>query len=179
MNGLAGLPEEMRPRERLMRAVSAEELSDEELLAVLLRTGSRNCAIEELAGRLATALQDVLDNPHAPCDWRSLAARVDDVVPDVHGRRGAARRQRTGTAPAPHVHASQGEKDTDFAHAHRRVHETDFRNCGAVGLQSRLGADNPRGIPKMAGRKPLERIAPGATGPHRLKRFDLETENRF
>lgn len=78
MNGLAGLPDERRPRERLMRAVSAEELSDEELLAVLLRTGSQNCAVEELAGRLATALQDVLDNPHAPCDWRSLAARVDE-----------------------------------------------------------------------------------------------------
>ena len=28
----------------------------------------------------------------------------------------------------------QGEGDTVFAHAHRRVHETNFRNCGAVGL---------------------------------------------
>ena len=28
----------------------------------------------------------------------------------------------------------QGEGDAVFAHAHLRVHETNFRNCGAVGL---------------------------------------------
>ena len=69
--------EYLRPRERLMRAVSAEELSDEDLLAVLLRTGSQNCPVEEMAGRLSIALRTVLDDPHAPCDWRSLSSMVE------------------------------------------------------------------------------------------------------
>ena len=72
----------------------------------------------------------------------------------------------------------QGEGDTVFAHAHRRVHETNFRNCGAVGLQPRLGADNPRGVPQMAGLESRERPASGAARDDRLKRFELKTENR-
>ena len=72
----------------------------------------------------------------------------------------------------------QGEGDTVFAHAHRRVHETNFRKCEAVGLQSRLGADNPRGVPQMAGRESREGPASGAARDDRLKRFGLKTENR-
>ena len=65
--------------------------------------------------------------------WRQ-APGTDDISSNVHGRRRTARHQRTETTPAPHVHASQGEGDPVFAHAHRRVHETNFRSCGAVGL---------------------------------------------
>ena len=107
-----------------------------------------------------------------------LGAGSSNISSNVHGRRRTARHQRTETTPAPHVHASQGEGDTVFAHAHRRVHETNFRNCGAVGLQSRLGADNPRGVPQMAGRESRERPASGAARDYRLKRFELKTENR-
>ena len=57
-----------------------------------------------------------------------------EVAPDVHGCRRAVGRQRTETPSAPHFHASQGDGDTVVAHTHRRVHETNFRNCGAVGL---------------------------------------------
>lgn len=45
------LPEEERPYERCMRH-GAEQLSDRELLAVLLRTGSRGRSVLELAGEL-------------------------------------------------------------------------------------------------------------------------------
>ena len=108
--------------------------------------------------------------PHQPAEKRHGACGL--------ARTWADRRQRTETTPAPCVHASQGEGDTVFAHAHRRVHETNFRNCGAVGLQSRLGADNPRGVPQMAWRESRERLASGAARDYRLKRFELKTENR-
>lgn len=45
------LPREERPYERCMRH-GAKQLSDRELLAVLLRTGSRGCTVLELAGDL-------------------------------------------------------------------------------------------------------------------------------
>ena len=54
-----------------------------------------------------------------------------------------------------------------------RVHETNFRNCGAVGLQSLLGVDNPRGVPQMAGRESREGPASGAARDYRLKLFYL------
>ena len=41
-----------------------------------------------------------------------------------------------------------------------------------------LGADNPRGVPQMAGRESRERPASGAARDYRLKRFELKTENR-
>ncbi|MCQ2391640.1 MAG: DNA repair protein RadC [Kiritimatiellae bacterium] len=78
MNGLTGLPEEMRPRERLKREASADALSDEELLAVLLGHGVRGCDVLELAHRLRVALGAVWDNPEASIDWRSMVRYVDD-----------------------------------------------------------------------------------------------------
>ena len=45
------LPKEERPYERCMRH-GAEQLSDRELLAVLLRTGAKGRTVLELAGEL-------------------------------------------------------------------------------------------------------------------------------
>ena len=42
----------------------------------------------------------------------------------------------------------------------------------------RLGADNPRGVPQMAGRESREGSASGAARDYRLKRFELKTKNR-
>ena len=78
MKGLAEVPEEMRPRERMKREACAEALSDEELLAVLLGHGARGCDVLELAHRLRVALGAVWDNPEASLDWRSMARYVDD-----------------------------------------------------------------------------------------------------
>lgn len=49
------LPEDERPREKLLRA-GPESLTDSELLAILLRTGVQGCNVTELARRFVTAL---------------------------------------------------------------------------------------------------------------------------
>ena len=41
-----------------------------------------------------------------------------------------------------------------------------------------MGADNPRGVPQMAGRESRERPPFGAARDDRLKRFELKPENR-
>ncbi len=48
---LSDLPAEMRPRERLL-AMGAHSLSDSELLAIMLRTGTCGISVVELAGAL-------------------------------------------------------------------------------------------------------------------------------
>ena len=70
---------------------------------------------------------DVSWNPGSSHNFHSY-------LPEAMSRDRTARRQRAETPSAPDVHASQGEGDTVVAHAHRRVHEANFRNCGAVGL---------------------------------------------
>lgn len=57
---IAELPEEERPRERLMRH-GAESLSTTELLAVLLGSGTRGESALEVAGRLLGQIGDLRD----------------------------------------------------------------------------------------------------------------------
>ena len=51
-NDFKALPDELKPREQLLRAASPRDVSDEALLAVMLKTGSRGCDVGELARRL-------------------------------------------------------------------------------------------------------------------------------
>lgn len=55
---LAQLPSELRPRERLLSS-GAEALSDAELLAILLRTGSSGCSVLDLAQQLLAEFGDL------------------------------------------------------------------------------------------------------------------------
>ena len=71
-NNFTDLPEEMRPRERLMRLVSAESLGDAELLAILLKTGTHGCDVREVAERLLAALSPIWENRFSNCDWRTM-----------------------------------------------------------------------------------------------------------
>ena len=118
------------------RYVHINRLRNDTALAALLGLGRIRHEGSEAVPRNRTAHRHrgQLVEHLLPAGGRRQAPGTDDISSNVHGRRRTARHQRTETAPAPHVHASQGEGDAVFAHAPRRVHETNFRNCGAVGL---------------------------------------------
>lgn len=60
----------MLPREKLLSGTTAAELSDQELLAVLLKTGTKDCNVLDLAGRILKQFGSLYDLSLA--DWREL-----------------------------------------------------------------------------------------------------------
>lgn len=76
VNHYTDLPEEMRPRERMITAGNAEALSDRELLMVMLKTGTAGCDVEETAKRLLWAFGSL--GEFVRCSWQGLEARLHD-----------------------------------------------------------------------------------------------------
>lgn len=74
VNRYTDLPEAMRPRERMIAAGSADELSDRELLMVMLKTGTAGCDVEETAKRLLWAFGTLGD--FVRCSWQRLEERL-------------------------------------------------------------------------------------------------------
>ena len=68
------LPEELRPRERLMRTGNPQELSNEDLLAIILKTGFPGCDVWELSHRLLTAFHSLHELVRS--DARTIDARI-------------------------------------------------------------------------------------------------------
>ena len=64
----------LKPREQLMRSIATSEVSDDALLAILLKTGSNGCDVVELARRLIDAFGSlkILVNS----DWRQIQERI-------------------------------------------------------------------------------------------------------
>lgn len=73
-NNYKDTPEELRPRERLMRTGNPQELSDEDLLAIILKTGFPGCDVWELSHRLLTAFHSLHELVRA--DARTIEARI-------------------------------------------------------------------------------------------------------
>ena len=73
-NNFKDTPEELRPRERLIRTGNPQELSNEDLLAIILKTGFPGCDVWELSHRLLTAFHSLYELVHA--DARSIEARI-------------------------------------------------------------------------------------------------------
>ena len=65
---------ELKPREQMERAASPHDVSDEALLAVLLKTGTIGCNVVEQARRLLVAFGGVQGLVSA--DWRTLEERI-------------------------------------------------------------------------------------------------------
>lgn len=59
-NGLIGMPESTRPRERLEK-LGAKSLSDQELLAIILRTGGRNQDVIQLAFHVFSQFENLYE----------------------------------------------------------------------------------------------------------------------
>lgn len=74
-NNYKDTPEEFRPRERLLRTGNPAELSDEDLLAIILKTGFPGCDVWELSHRLLTAFGSLHELVRS--DVRTIAARIE------------------------------------------------------------------------------------------------------
>lgn len=70
------LPVDQRPREKLRRDPSGHSLSDAELLAIVLNTGTAGCPVFELAIRLLGVFRSLDD--FVSSDWRSMKERIDE-----------------------------------------------------------------------------------------------------
>lgn len=68
------LPEDERPREKLIRDPSGKTLSDAEFIAILLNTGAAGCPVSELAHRLLCAFPSLREFVNS--DWLAMKARV-------------------------------------------------------------------------------------------------------
>lgn len=75
-NDFKTLPDELKPREQLRRAASPRDVSEESLLAILLKTGANGCDVVELARRLLKAFGSL----HAlvRADGRQLERTIKD-----------------------------------------------------------------------------------------------------
>ena len=73
-NRFKDIPEELRPRERLIRTGNPEELSNEDLLAIILKTGFPGCDVCELSHRLLTAFNSLHELVRS--DARTIGARI-------------------------------------------------------------------------------------------------------
>ena len=73
-NNFKNTPEELRPRERLIRTGDPRALSNEDLLAIILKTGFPGCDVWELSHRLLTAFHSLHELVRA--DARSIKARI-------------------------------------------------------------------------------------------------------
>lgn len=68
--------QEAMPREQLRRAPNPRLVSDEDLIAVLLRTGSHGCDVKELARRLIGVFGSL--KALITSDWRTIEHRVKE-----------------------------------------------------------------------------------------------------
>lgn len=75
-NNYKDTPEELRPRERLIRTGNSQELSNEDLLAIILKTGFPGCDVWELSHRLLLAFHSLHELVRA--DARTIEARIDE-----------------------------------------------------------------------------------------------------
>ena len=76
MHNETNLPLELMPRERLIRDPGATTLSDAELLALMLKTGSAGCSVLELAFRLLSAFRSLEEFVNA--DWLAMKSRITE-----------------------------------------------------------------------------------------------------
>lgn len=73
------------PREQFKRTDNPRDVSDETLVAILLRTGANGCDVKELAHRLIGAFGSL--RALVSSDWRSILARVKEYNKANPGRR--------------------------------------------------------------------------------------------
>ena len=71
-----GLPLDQKPREKLLRTGNTAELSDEDLLAIILRTGVKGCDVWELAHRILCVFSSLDELVRA--DARTIDTRIGE-----------------------------------------------------------------------------------------------------
>ncbi len=64
--------DDLKPREKLLKAPRVGDLHDEDLLAIILKTGAEGCDVMELSRRLISHYGSVRKFVGAAADWRTL-----------------------------------------------------------------------------------------------------------
>lgn len=77
-NGFQRIPQSSQPRERLLE-YGPQALSDQELLAILLRTGTAQMNVMELAGRVLSVFPSLFDLKLASRDELQQISGVGQV----------------------------------------------------------------------------------------------------
>lgn len=72
----------IKPREKMRAVASVDEMTDEELLCLVLGTGTKGCEISELARRLRVALDSAWRNPAIITDWRAIKVCIEKYNKD-------------------------------------------------------------------------------------------------
>ena len=138
--------------------------------ATSVTAGTRTCARRKSADSCTCSRSGV--RRRFLRSYANTRTRENGSMPEKDGRRWrSASGLEDGRSPVAASFSADHQKMSSASSW--RVHETNFRNCGAVGLQSLLGVDNPRGVPQMAGRESREGPASGAARDYRLKLFYL------
>ena len=75
-NDFKSMADEQKPREKMARAPSLREVSGEDLLAVVLKTGSQGCDVSELSSRLIAMFGSTAAFVRCASDWRALRERI-------------------------------------------------------------------------------------------------------
>lgn len=82
-NDFKALADEVKPRERILAEGGARMLSSAELLAVLLKTGTRGCDVMELSRRLVSAFGSAQEMIRADlAEFRAAVKRWNELHPE-------------------------------------------------------------------------------------------------
>ena len=86
-NDFKSRPAELKPREKMARSPDLASLSNEELLAILLKTGAADCDVMELSSRLISLFRSTRNFIKTAIDWRALEREIEDYNRANPGRR--------------------------------------------------------------------------------------------
>lgn len=75
-NNFKNQADDLKPREKMMRAASLRDVDSEDLLAVLLKTGTSGCDVMELSRRLITIFGSIHEFTRVAIDWRAMKERI-------------------------------------------------------------------------------------------------------
>lgn len=68
--------DDLKPREKMIRAASLRDVDSEDLLAVLLKTGTSGCDVMELSKRLISIFGSIHEFTRVAVDWRAMKERI-------------------------------------------------------------------------------------------------------
>lgn len=122
------LPPELMPRERMIRDPGAATLSDAELLALMLKTGTADCSVLELSSRLLSAFRSLDEFVNA--DWLAMKSRIAEYnkAHPLRQIKGVGESKLLGIAAAfAFVRRAESRQDWDFRRQNLRSSSAAYR----------------------------------------------------
>ncbi len=78
MSDFKNKSEEIKPREKMLRASSPVVLTNIDLLAILLKTGTKDCDVLELSSRLLALKPDINEFIATASNWRTMKSAINN-----------------------------------------------------------------------------------------------------